>query len=216
MSEKYLIGGWDPFVEQIVRLVSRGYEEYCLIIYPIEKEHKFSAIDQKMIEKYNANLNKDKTYYRKTKKIANFKFIRYNNIGILFKSKGELEKNIIIDDAFVHVKKEKIMIPVTEKTVMTIGYNEKQKISVHLDRDTYKIVKATCFEYIDRKKINEMIETFNALNNLPAWAGIVDQKIALKKQIIKKLEKNISKEKIDSISYRLIISTKRRSKKAFE
>lgn len=215
MSEKYLIGNWIALVQQIQHLVSRGYVEYCMVKYPEHKEHKFLQIDQKLIDKYNANLNKDKTYYNKKKKYSNFKFLRFEDTAIILKTKGNLHENIIFDDVFLNVKKEKICVVGGDRAKLLIGYDDEMKATVFLDRETYKEVKATCFEYIDRKQYYKAVETFNNLNALPSWGGIVEQKIRMKGQIVKKMKKNLPSEKVYGLSTKMIINTKRHPVKVF-
>lgn len=215
MSEKYLIGEWVAFVQQVQFLVSRGYYEFHLVHYPVSKQQKFLKIDNKLITKYNANLNKDKAYYNKKKGYCNFKFLRHEALGILLKTDGNLNKNIMMDDKFINIKEEKIRIQIGETLVLLIGYDEKGAITVFMDKKTYRTVKVTCFQYIESKKFNRAIETFNALNALPSWGGIVSQKIKMKEQIIKKLTENLKKEEVYAKSLQLKINTKRTPVKVF-
>lgn len=215
MSEKYLIGDWVAFVQQILHLVARGYHEYCLVNYPAKKTDKFLKIDRKLIGKYNANLNKDKAYYNKQKGYCNFKFLRWGDTGIILKTNGDLQKNIVLDDAFSDARKQKIGIKIGEKTTLEIGYGHERKITVFLHNDSYRIVKATCFEYIDSSDYYAAISTFNNLNGLPAWGGIVQQKIKMKGQIITKMKKNLPREKSDALASKMIINTKRIPVKVF-
>lgn len=217
MSEKYLIGegGWNAFVQQIQHLVARGYTEYHLVHYPEHKEDKYLKIDGKLIGKYDANLNKDKVYYNKEKKRANFKFLRHGNTAIILKSKGDLAKNIILDDVFEDVKNEKIRIEIGERTAFLIGYDDQKKVTVYLGKETYREVRATCLEYIRRKNYQKAIAAYNQLNALPAWGGIVEQKIKMKERLIRELRKSLSTEKTAALSNKMIVSTKRTAVKVF-
>lgn len=215
MSVKYLIGNWVAFVQQIQHLISRGYTEYCLVNYPEDKAKKYLNIDRKLIEKYNANLNKDKTYYNKTKGYCNFKFLRWGNLGIILRTKGDLQKNIVQDDAFSNVEKQKINVRVGERVNLLIGFNHENIVTVAMDNETYQIVKATCFEYVDSKDYYAAISTFNNLNGLPSWGGIVQQKIKLKGRIVKKMEMNIAKKKCEYLGQKMKINTKRTPVKVF-
>jgi len=216
MSEKYLIGegGWNAFVQQIQFYVSRGYTEYHLVKYPEHKQDKYLKIDQKLIEKYNANLNKDKAYYNKKENYCNFKFLRHGDAAIILKSKGNLRKNIVLDDVFQSVENEKIAVQIGEKVTLVIGYDE-MKVTVFLDKKTYREVRATCLEYMDRQKYQKATDTFNQLNALPSWGGIVEQKIKMKKYLVKHLEQSLSAQKVKSLAYKMIISTKRTAVKVF-
>lgn len=215
MSEKYLVVSWVAFVQQLQHLVARGYEEYCAISYPEKKEDKFEKIDGKLISKYNCNLDKDKSYYRKKKKISNFKFLRFGNQAMILKTKGKIEEGIIMDDAFKHVKKEKMVIPIGEKATLSIGYDDEKKVSVFMTKEMYREVKYTCFEYIDTKKYAKAVETFNQLNALPSWGGIVEQKINMKQQIERHLQKALPKKPALELAQKLRINTKRTAIKVF-
>lgn len=215
MSEKYSIGDWQAFVQQIQYLVSRGYVEYCLIKYPEHKTDKFLKIDRKLIQKYNCNLNKDKTYYNKKKGYCNFKFLRWGDTGIFLKTKGIPNEKLVVDDVFLNVKKEKINIIIGEQTVLNIGYDEENKATVFLNKDSYRNVKAVCFQHIDSKNFRKAASTFNNLNGLPAWGGIVRQKIKLKGQIISKMKKNVSVDQTFEYDKKMKINTKRTPVKVF-
>lgn len=216
MSEKYLIGSWQGFIQQIQYLVSRGYDQYCLIQYPQEKTKKFVKIDGKLIGKYNANLNKDKAYYNKKKGYCNFKFLRYEHMAILLRTSGNLPEKIIQDDVFLDVKKEKICIDIGEKTSVTIGADEKGAITIFLHNDTYRFVKATCFQYIDSEQYSRAIHTFNHLNSLPSWGGIVTQKVKMKTQLLRKMSKNLPSKQVEALAEKMMINTKRTPVKVFK
>lgn len=215
MSEKYLIGEWVAFIQQIHHLVARGYTEYCLVDYPIEKKDKFLKIDKKLISKYDCNLNKDKTHYNKQKGNCNFKFLRWQHTGIFLKTPGKPKKEIVIDDEFNNVKKIKIRIGIGPKTNLLIGYNGKDQASVFLDKESYREVRATCLEYIDRNHYSKMVQAFNNLNGLPAWGGIVEQKIQMKEYLVKRLKKNVSKDEVAKLASQMRINTKRTAVKVF-
>jgi len=215
VSEKYLVVSWVAFVQQLQHLIARGYEEYCAVSYPDKKEDKFEKIDGKLISKYNANLDKDKSYYRKKKKLCNFKFLRFGNQAMILKTKGNIEEGVVIDDEFKHIKKEKMVIPIGEKASLNIGFDKEKKISVFMTKEMYREVKYTCFEYIDTQKYNKAIEAFNRLNGLPAWGGIVEQKINMKQQIARHLEKALPKDRTAQLSKKMLINTKRTAIKVF-
>ncbi|MFJ7680440.1 hypothetical protein ACIQXQ_20715 [Peribacillus sp. NPDC097198] len=215
MSEKYLIGNWVSFVQQIQHLVSRGYGEFCLIKYPEKKAEKFLKIDRKLIDKYDANLNKDKSYYNKKRKLCNFKFLRWNDVGIILKTKGDVKDGIIVDDVFLSVKKKKIQVHVGETMTLNIGYDGKGAVTVFIDNESFKIVKATAASYIDSSEYNKAINTFNNLNGLPSWGGIVSQKIKMKDHLVKKMKKQLPQEKVYVFSKKMIINTKRTAVKVF-
>lgn len=216
MSEKYLVVNWVGFIQQLQHLVARGYVEYCAVTYPVGKEHKYKQIDRKLISKYNCNLSKDKAYYRKKKKISNFKFLRFGNQAMILKTKGNIEEGVIVDDKFMHIEQEKMLIPIGEKASLNIGYDNEKKVSVYMSNETYREVKYTCFEYIDRKKFAKAIESFNQLNGLPSWGGIVEQKIKMKQQLTRHLQKALSKESALGLANEMRINTKRTAIKVFE
>ncbi|GCF72258.1 hypothetical protein BC2903_60770 [Bacillus cereus] len=215
MSEKYLVVSWVGFVQQLQHLIARGYEEYCVVSYPEKKEDKFEKIDRKLISKYNANLNKDKSYYRKKKKICNFKFLRFGNQAIILKTKGKIEEGVVLDDTFKHIKKEKMVIPIGEKATLNVGFDNEKKVSVFMSKEMYREVKYTCFEYVDSRKYKKAIETFNQLNSLPSWGGIVDQKIKMKEQITRHLQTKMSKDAVKELTKQMRINTKRTAIKVF-
>lgn len=242
---KYLIGKWQAFIQQIVYLVGRGYKEYCLVLYPTGKEHKYKNIDEKLISKYQCDLNKNQRYYRKQKGYANYIFLRYKGIAIILKTGGKIHSKINEDDVFLEVSKQPIPIEISENMTLEIrvaqerivASNEKAKedeknrkgnkkkrkkrtivkehISVYLAQKIYDDVLFTCLELLDAKRFKQMCTTFNNLNGLPAWSGIIDQRweiLNTLKAAAKK--KGLTKKVIDFSKYD--IKTKRRIYKVFD
>lgn len=215
MSEKYLIGHWVGFIQQIQHLVSRGYTEFHLVKYPEHKEDKFLKIDQKIITKYKANLNKDKAYYNKKKKFANFKFLRCGADAIILKTAGNLNEGVIVDDEFISVKKQKIQIKIGGRTTLMIGYDEKDVVTVFLSQESLRTIKVTCLEYLESGQFYQAVRAFNHMNALPSWSGIVQQKITMKTELVRVLNKHMAAEKAKALAFKMVINTKRTPVKVF-
>ena len=179
---KYLIDNWQAFLQQIVFLTGIGYKHYCLITYPLEKEHKYKNIDEKMINKYDCHFNRNRKYTRKQKGYANYSFLRYKNIAIVLKTEGKVHEKIKEDDVFKSSKMEPISITITDLTTLEVR-NSKNGVSVYLSQDTYDNVLGRCLECLDDARFNQMYVLFNNLNGLPAWSGIVYQRFNMVKAL---------------------------------
>ena len=230
---KYFIDKWQAFVQQIVYLVGRGYKEYCVVLYPAQKEHKYKNIDEKLIKKYQCDLNKNQKYYRKQKGYANYVFLRYEGIAIILKTKGEIHSKTNEDDVFLDVLRNPISIELSsnmcleikiaqERVKNEIGKDKKsgkkvilkEHISVYLSNKTYNDVLYTCLELLDDKRFKQMCTTFNNLNGLPAWAGIIEQRWRILNEIKMAAKKKGLSKIIDFSKYD--IKTKRRIYKVFD
>ena len=185
---KYLIDSWQAFIQQIVYLVGRGYDQYCLILYAEKHRHKYEDIDKKLIDKYQCNLNKDQKRYRKQKGYENYSFLRYKETAIILKTKGKTHERIKGNDEFELVKNQCISIRISDWITLEVR-NVQDRVSVYLSDDTYREIKNTCLDHLEMKNYTKMRVTFMNLNGIPAWGGIVKQRI----KMIGELKKNAKK-----------------------
>lgn len=214
---KYLIDNWQPFLQQIVYLVGRGYTEYFLIDYPEQKKDRFLSIDKKLIDKYQCDLTKDQKHYRKRKGFANFTILRWSNKMIMLKTPGEIHSKIKADDKFFGIKETPILIRLTDKVSFEIKLDKEGSLSVYFDKETYKEIRVNCYEAIDLKSMKDVKFHFNNANGFPAWSGLINQRYKMKNEIIKYSKKNaLPKYFIEQLDKQLTVKTKRRIYKVFD
>ena len=209
----YYVNGWEALLQQVMYYVSVGYEHYFMMTLPPKKADRFYKTDAKIIEKYQTNLGKDKKYYNKKNGYANFVYLRYKEVAFILMNtndfKGfETKSRVEIDDIFYHFedKNNPLVVPFGDFIQFKI-VKEQQSLTVVLTRNTYREFKYTCLEYIDAHKYNDLIAYFNRLNGLPAWGGLNNQKLILKKYLMSKIR--LGKDERKRIYSKLRIKLKR-------
>lgn len=204
MKVDYLCNSWQFMLQQIIYLVSKGYTYYTTGEIPLDKASKARSIDQKIINKYNIDLSKDQRARRKKKKLANFYYLRWKNQFVILHTEGKLEQTA--DDVFYNIKNkskggDKFKITIGKKlSVNIVLVNEK--VTVTLDKSTYKDIKVKLNELVKNKQIKKLYKRFSMLNSIPAWSGIVKQKFLLQEEIYKAAKKyGLNTKKRNQIKY---------------
>ena len=141
MDTNYMCVSWQALLQMIVHLVGRGYYFYCLTHLPENKRARWNSIDRKLIDRYQTDKSKFQRARCKSKKIANFYYLRWENISILLHTTGEL-RNIEYIDHFSDIRRQSILLAISEFISFSIGINAiqskgetKNKVFVRLSRE---------------------------------------------------------------------------------
>lgn len=203
MKINYLCNSWQYLLQQLVYLIGKGYYNYHVGYIKAGKENKATNIDSKIIEKYNMDLSKDQRARRKKKKLANFYYLRWQNVFVILKTDGELD--VSIDDKFYDIRiKQKeanrLKIKVSEIIEFNISLqykdSNKRSVTVALSNATYKNLKAEIEDMIQHKQIKKLENLFAKLRGLPAWKGVIKQEYLLLEEVYKYAKKyNLNKKK---------------------
>jgi len=186
MGYTYEVQNWQGLLQQLVNYTSLGYRKYCEMEYPERKRGRFSAIDRKIIAKYHADKSKDQRSRLKKKGFANFVFFRWNRYAWILQSPGVVRDDIVYDDTFHSFAGSPIEVRVGPETLLVAGlFGRNGGVSVKMSKDTYRGVRAGLMEVAYSGDINRCIREFNKLNGLPAWHGIVEQKVGLAQYLVK-------------------------------
>jgi len=109
MKLNYLCSSWKSLLEMVNDLAGHGYIYVHVLYLNPKKQDKYLDIDLKLIKKYNAFYNKlkfkDKYYRRKQKGLANFRYLRWENVVVILHTKGKI---ILDDDLFMQSNQKKI------------------------------------------------------------------------------------------------------------
>jgi len=186
MGYTYEVESWQGLLQQLVNYTSLGYRKYCEMEYPERKRGQFSAIDRKIIAKYQADSSKDQRSRLKKKGFANFVFFRWNRYAWILQSPGVVRENIVYDDTFHSFTKRPIEVRVGPETLLIVGlFGRNNGVSVKMSKETYCNVRAGLMEVAYSGDKNRCVREFNKLNGLPAWHGIVEQKVRLAQYLVK-------------------------------
>jgi len=205
----------------IVNLVGNGYYYVHITYLPESKKEKWQKIDQKLIEKYKADLTKDQRYQRKKKNIAHFRYLRWENIAIVLHTPGEIispgtmqhphlnTKQLELyaiekDDSFSNVRQHPVFLRISDGVVFDIRFlpkkaKKKEVVTVRLEKQMVKDIKAQLEEYLAARAKNKVLFTYHNLNGFPAWGGIISQKRSIKKFILQCARKHSIKIKDEEL-----------------
>ena len=174
---KHVAESWQGLIQGLVTWVSHGYYFVCKTHYPDHKDQK--TIDEKLIRKYRADLEKTKRWrVRKETGAAMFALIRLERgDGIsLLHTEGTLPS--VYDDRFIDLRIEPLTVRVSESIVFEILVKHG-KTEVCLSGRTYEWMKAGLADAVQTRSKTRIIAQFERLNGLPAYHGIVAQKVAI-------------------------------------
>jgi len=185
MGYTYEVQNWQGLLQQLVNYTSLGYRKYCAVEYPERKRERFSAIDRKIIAKYHSDKSKDQRSRLKKKGYANFVFMRWDRCAWILQSPGVVRDDIVYDDTFHDLAKRPIAVRAGPETLLVVGlFGRNGGVSVKMSKETYRDIRAGLMEAAysgDRKRC---VREFNKQNGLPAWHGIVEQKVRLAEYLV--------------------------------
>jgi hypothetical protein len=187
-KQPYLVANWQALMQQLVFLAGQGYTYYYVAYLPKEKEHKFPAIDTKLIAKYQTNVSKYQRYRLKQKNRANFMYLRWEHIVVILHTNGDIP---IIEgiDAFKNIRDSSIVIQLSKYLSLSVVL-DNGKSTVKLHKESYRTFKMMIEGYAKQQQKRKIIETIQKLNGIPAYKGIFEQKKQLVQFAIQKLEDN--------------------------
>lgn len=210
MGLKYLCGNWQGFLQQVVTLVGHGYQHYCLTIYPDSKRDKWRKIDEKLIKKYEADLGKDARYRRQKKGLANCMFLRWECIAIIFRSPGDYAQR---DDTFVDIEEAPLIFQVGDTLRLKIvPVGSRGRCTAYIDKEVLRDIKAELLDHCRHRRLDILKRRFQALNGIPGFSGITQQKSVLLSEILKEAKRHGLQVKRSDFP----IKTRRKIYKVFE
>lgn len=204
MGNKYLYKptSWQGFVQQTHYLLSRaGYRYYCVTKYPEKKRDKWDKIDEKLINRYHTNISTKQRSTNKKNKNANFMFLRFEDTAIIFMATNKFEgvktkvrDGILIEDKFFDIQVKSLKLYFGRATSLKIHYNEKQTLTVSMTEQMYQDQTARLYEtalkIAETRNIGLAHYEYSKLNGLPAWRGIIVQKLQLLETFVQELKRH--------------------------
>jgi hypothetical protein len=96
---------------------------------------------------------------------------------------------VLYDDKFSDICEKPMTLKVGDNISLTIYVNDKV-CSVRFTKETYAGFKAVIADVVKTKDRWEIIRTFNLINGIPAYSGIVGQKKRLAEWTVKQARKH--------------------------
>ena len=175
MNHKHVAAHWQGLIQGLVTWVSHGYYFVCKTHYPDQKDH--NTIDEKLIRKYHADLEKTKRWrVKKETGAAMFALLRLRGTAFLLHTEGSLPS--VYDDRFVDLRTEPLRVRVSASLVLEISVKNR-KTEVSLSPPTNEWMKVCLADAVESRSKARIVAQFERLNGLPAYHGIVMQKVAI-------------------------------------
>lgn len=183
LKHRYLTENWQGIIQQLVYYISMGYSEYHALVLPEKKRDRWLEIDAKLANKYQTDLSKFQRSRRKEKGLANHVYLRWEQYAFLLRSPGTVP-DVPDPDRFHNVRKRPLGI-----TIGTIAFkihHAQRGVTVHLDRECYQGIKSNLIDWCKRGNSGRtsLLKEFDALNGLPGWAGVIEQKRHLRDTVL--------------------------------
>jgi hypothetical protein len=193
-DKKYLCQSWQGFLQQLIINANLGYHWYFSYQLKARKHERWHRTDKKLVDLYEADRSKDKRYHYKKAGKTNFTYLRFDRIFIM-------QATNAIED-YKHgydLKTRPFTYSPTPDGILElkVSPNSDGKFTLWLSRDCYRNIKATIYEYLARRQPEKAIYTFNALNGVPCYSGINEQKAQMLREILKEARRHNLKLKRD-------------------
>ncbi len=182
---------YKAFLQEIVRRFSHGYYFYSLTIYPEKKRDKWQKIDEKLIEKYPIlSLSKYQRARRKRASLLNARIIRYGQFMLLQATSGKDDIGLKTEEAFEDIRKKSLVLSNLYGTLsFRIGKKEKG-YTVYFEKAYWRDIKSYWAEKALKADIKQIEQEWKKMDQAcPSWAGVVSQKVILRKLILEKCKK---------------------------
>ncbi|NIK80527.1 hypothetical protein FHS15_005717 [Paenibacillus castaneae] len=186
---QYVCGSWQGLLQMVVYLVGSGYTHYHVISLPIRKKDRWNEIDQKLIDKYQTDKSKWQRARQKRLGAANHMYLRWEHIGILLHTRGNISDKIRNDDVFFDVQIKPIPLQISDLTAFLIYFFDGA-VTVRLAKETYEGLKMNLADAARSRHKAHLIKMINDLNGYPAWRGVIVQKRRLAKYAAVQARKN--------------------------
>ena len=188
MAQRYLLDSWQSLLQMATNLIGKGYYYWHLTEFPVHKKSKWEEIDNKLISKYKTNRSKWQRQRLKAKDVANFYYLRWENIALILHTPGQVADEIEYTDKFHEIHKEPLILQISELVGIKIRHDEK--VSVYLDNEMILGIRATFYNIVKTHNVELIKKEFNRLNGLPAYRGIIQQKANLRRYLVELTKKH--------------------------
>ena len=158
----------DRFVQNVIKYLGSGYKYYKVVRIPARKRSKTAQICQKIENRYQTSISRGKRQYRRKKGLANYGAVNFRDIVIVFRTEGENQDKLGEFKTF----KQSITIEISEFLTLVFFINERKRLTVRLDRLTYRRIREDFFLAIKNGSGYRYNKLKSMWLNLPRYKGI--------------------------------------------
>jgi len=183
----------NQFSNLLIRLIGAGYTNIKISKIPPKKLSKMAQICSKIENQYKTSLSRGKRQYKRIRGLRNYNAISYKNLIVILATNGKES----LDNGFKKFN-GKLKITISDYLSIVIHKDEREKLTIRLDRDTYRYFREEFKKAIEeqngQKYYNLRAKYLNLTKSLK-WKGIGKQSKELNKLIneFKKRSKKTSK-----------------------
>jgi hypothetical protein len=181
----YLTTSWQAFVQQIIHNASHGYHYYNYYTLAENRHKNLPSIDQTIITRFDSNKSKDKRYHAKKAGLANYKYLRHELMFIIMRTEGKT----CDETQFKHIGRDALILRIGSELELKLYRKADKGVTVRLSNDCYRKIKYEMLELLEHRHIEKLKYKFNALNGIPAYAGMIEHKRQLLKELLKSAKK---------------------------
>jgi len=169
------------FSNFLIRLIGAGYTNIKISKIPPNKLTKIAKISQKIENQYQTNITRGKRQYKRIRGLRNYNAILYKDLVILLATNGSEP----LDNGFKKFN-GKLKIKISQYLSIVIHKDERNKLTIRLDRDTYRWFREEFKKAIEKgdgqKYYNLRAKYLNLVKSLK-WKGLGKQSKELNKTI---------------------------------
>lgn len=177
---------WKEFTKLVLNHAGHGYVEYCSFVIPTKKMSKVESIDRKILCKYpEIAFSKDQRYRRKKARQANFIYLRWQNIGIMLRTEGEVATRQD-PEKFERLDLVPLTFAVGSMLEIKVGKAKAgRNYTAFLSKKCFRTIKGILRENVRHRRLAVAENYWQRLSKLPAFSGILGQTRELTKWIRK-------------------------------
>lgn len=181
---KYLALSWQAFIQYMIDCFNKGYFYYHFNTHPEQRRHKLPEIDKKIINRFEIGLSKDRRYRRKKKGQANYTYLRHELMFVILRTDGDDLCSERANQRFDDIRTKPLIISIGGEIQLKLHKKADTGYTVCLSKACYRDIKTKLLELAEHRQIKQMHYWFNALNGIPAYAGMIEHKRQLLKAVL--------------------------------
>jgi len=177
---------WKEFAKLLLNHAAHGYVEYASFVIPDKKMSKAEAIDRKILCKYpEIGYSKDQRYRRKKAGQANFIYLRWQKIGIMLRTEGDVAARQD-PEQFERLDSAPLTFAVGSMLEIKVGKAKAgRNYTAFLSKQCFRTIKGILRENVRHRRLAVAENYWERLCGLPAFGGILEQTRELTKWIKK-------------------------------
>jgi hypothetical protein len=137
------------------------------------------------MERFDTSKSKDKRYHDKQAGLANYKYLRHELKFMIMRTEGKA----CDETQFRYIGRDPLILRIGFELELKVFRKADKGVTVRLSNDCYRNIKYEMLELLEHRQLEKLKYKFNALNGIPAYAGMIEHKRQLLKELVKTAKK---------------------------